>query len=530
MTPRTAASAHPTPTRRPRSRGRTSRARRRRRGGRRTGGRSRRATSRARSAHGRRRTCGWRRGSGTTGSGSHDWAFEDAGSAGRCSSDEVAQLGAVIGLRPHARTTCPIQYPGRRRPDRAGARPAVRAVARRAGRGLPRAACTRSSTSSGTALARAREAAGDRNISVMGADVGRQLMNAGAIDEISIHVVPVLFGSGTPMFADGVDEHVTLELARGDREPARHAPALPRRPRRLTPRRLALACSPERLSFTPWRPGPRSAGVGTCAGTRRGRSGGRSRPDPRGGAPHAVLDEPAGVGLRRRDRARATARAREDLAMGRPRRYVGGDDRARHARVRRPGRARHVRVRPRPGDDVDHDRGRGHRHRQRPRVGRRSGARAQGARNAGGPRVRLAHRPRIPGGPTARTDRPAEPSPSSIRGTIGRMGGTETPAATLEEARARSLAAPGSVRTSSYASAAAERPLEAEDLERFAKAAYWIGDAERSISIREAAYAAFSDRGDDERAALCALTLRREHADDVRTPSRTAWLTRAERC
>jgi len=63
-----------------------------------------------------------------------------------------------------------------------------------------------------TALARARETAGDRNISVMGADVGRQLMNAGAIDEISVHLVPVLFGSGTPMFGQGVDEHVTLEF------------------------------------------------------------------------------------------------------------------------------------------------------------------------------------------------------------------------------------------------------------------------------------------------------------------------------
>ncbi|MGA9162619.1 MAG: dihydrofolate reductase family protein [Actinomycetota bacterium] len=63
-----------------------------------------------------------------------------------------------------------------------------------------------------TALARARETAGDRNISVMGADTGRQFIDAGAIDEISVHVVPVLFGSGTPLFGEGVDEHVTLEF------------------------------------------------------------------------------------------------------------------------------------------------------------------------------------------------------------------------------------------------------------------------------------------------------------------------------
>jgi len=35
---------------------------------------------------------------------------------------------------------------------------------------------------------------------------------AGAIDEISVHLVPVLFGSGTPLFGEGVDEHVTLEF------------------------------------------------------------------------------------------------------------------------------------------------------------------------------------------------------------------------------------------------------------------------------------------------------------------------------
>ncbi len=74
-----------------------------------------------------------------------------------------------------------------------------------------------------TALARARGTAGEKNISVMGADVGRQLMNAGVIDEISIHVVPVLFGSGTSLFGAGVDKHVTLELiGETETEFARH--------------------------------------------------------------------------------------------------------------------------------------------------------------------------------------------------------------------------------------------------------------------------------------------------------------------
>jgi dihydrofolate reductase len=66
----------------------------------------------------------------------------------------------------------------------------------------------------GKAFERARETAGEKNISVMGADVGRQSLRAGLVDVISVHLVPVLFGTGTRMFEDdGVDEHVTLELA-----------------------------------------------------------------------------------------------------------------------------------------------------------------------------------------------------------------------------------------------------------------------------------------------------------------------------
>jgi dihydrofolate reductase len=70
-----------------------------------------------------------------------------------------------------------------------------------------------------TSLARARETAGDKNISVMGADTGRQFIDAGVIDEISVHVVPVLFGSGTPMFGPGVDGHVTLVFVGSSESP-----------------------------------------------------------------------------------------------------------------------------------------------------------------------------------------------------------------------------------------------------------------------------------------------------------------------
>jgi class 3 adenylate cyclase len=75
----------------------------------------------------------------------------------------------------------------------------------------------------------------------------------------------------------------------------------------------------------------------------------------------------------------------------------------------------------------------------------------------------------------------------------------------------------------------AEQPLGPEDLDRLAKAAYWTGDADGSIWAREEAYKAYLDRGEDERAAFCALTLRREHMAKLRDSVAEAWLSRAER-
>lgn len=79
-----------------------------------------------------------------------------------------------------------------------------------------------------------------------------------------------------------------------------------------------------------------------------------------------------------------------------------------------------------------------------------------------------------------------------------------------------------------YAQVAASRPLDADDLERFAKSAYWLGHSDESISLREAAYAAHLEDGDDQRAALCALTLRREHLANMQDAVAAAWLKRAE--
>jgi dihydrofolate reductase len=54
----------------------------------------------------------------------------------------------------------------------------------------------------GSALRQARAAAGDRDVVVMGGDAGRQCLAAGLIDELHIHLVPVLLGCGVSLFED----------------------------------------------------------------------------------------------------------------------------------------------------------------------------------------------------------------------------------------------------------------------------------------------------------------------------------------
>jgi dihydrofolate reductase len=64
------------------------------------------------------------------------------------------------------------------------------------------------------ALEEAKVAAGDKDVAVMGgADIGQQYIRAGLVDEISIHLVPVLFGGGTRMFEHLGSEHIQLETA-----------------------------------------------------------------------------------------------------------------------------------------------------------------------------------------------------------------------------------------------------------------------------------------------------------------------------
>jgi dihydrofolate reductase len=65
-----------------------------------------------------------------------------------------------------------------------------------------------------SALAQARDAAGEKDVFIGGgADIINQYLAAGLVDEIELHVVPILLGGGERLFA-GVGPEVKLEQVR----------------------------------------------------------------------------------------------------------------------------------------------------------------------------------------------------------------------------------------------------------------------------------------------------------------------------
>jgi dihydrofolate reductase len=65
-----------------------------------------------------------------------------------------------------------------------------------------------------SALEEARAAAGDKDVFIGGgADVINQYLAAGLVDELELHVAPILLGGGARLF-DGVGPNVRLEMLR----------------------------------------------------------------------------------------------------------------------------------------------------------------------------------------------------------------------------------------------------------------------------------------------------------------------------
>lgn len=65
-----------------------------------------------------------------------------------------------------------------------------------------------------TAMAQAKEAAGDKNVLVHGAAIARLALAAGVLDELELAVVPVLFGQGRHLFEGLAAEQIELQRTR----------------------------------------------------------------------------------------------------------------------------------------------------------------------------------------------------------------------------------------------------------------------------------------------------------------------------
>ena len=133
----------------------------------------------------------------------HDWMFKERspGESERYEIDHFKDIGAVIAGRRMA--DLGIEPWG----DEPTFHAPVFVVTNRPAETIEKAGGTSYVFVTGgidDALRRAREAAGPTDVMVLGgADVAGQYLRAGAIDELWLHVAPVILGGGTRLFGDG---------------------------------------------------------------------------------------------------------------------------------------------------------------------------------------------------------------------------------------------------------------------------------------------------------------------------------------
>ena len=144
----------------------------------------------------------------------HEWAFTEDGGIGRPAGvngevwDEVMSTGSVVAGR---RTFEPAGGWGGDHHDGVP----IFIVARH-GPGIdisqwPLVTYVNDVTA---AMTRAKEAAGDKNVLVHGAGTAQLALAAGVLDELELHVIPVLFGQGRRLFEGLAPEQIELERIR----------------------------------------------------------------------------------------------------------------------------------------------------------------------------------------------------------------------------------------------------------------------------------------------------------------------------
>jgi len=138
----------------------------------------------------------------------HEWAFDEADPHTSAIVESFANFGATIV----GRTTydLSIRYWGANGPLGATRLPTI-IVSHNVPSDVPEGGVYSFVNGVEAAFAKAKALAGAKDISSSGSDVASQALALGLIDEIAIHVVPVLLGSGTPLFGKVDLKHVKLE-------------------------------------------------------------------------------------------------------------------------------------------------------------------------------------------------------------------------------------------------------------------------------------------------------------------------------
>lgn len=138
----------------------------------------------------------------------HDWAMGGDERDAQILKEGVKRIGAVICGRRTYDDSVPWGGPD----GPTGSRVPVFVVSHSVPAQTPEGGVYTFVNGIEAALQRAKATAGDKDISVMGgADIAQQFIRAGLVDEIQVHLVPVLFGGGTRLFDHLSGDHIQLE-------------------------------------------------------------------------------------------------------------------------------------------------------------------------------------------------------------------------------------------------------------------------------------------------------------------------------
>ena len=148
-------------------------------------------------------------GLGDDGERLHEWAFNSSDPRNRELLEKGASMGAIISGRHNYDLAVPYwQADGPTGPARV---PTV-VVSHSVPKDIPEGGVYVFADGIEAALEKAQNAAGDKDVAIMGGgNTAAQFFNLDLVDEISIHLVPVLFGSGIRLFEHLGSEHLQLE-------------------------------------------------------------------------------------------------------------------------------------------------------------------------------------------------------------------------------------------------------------------------------------------------------------------------------